>query len=139
MISSEANKRILVVDDDNDILEVIEEIFTYEGFEVRSLGETNNIFSEISSFSPDVIIIDYILKGINGGEICHQIKVNPYTSKVPVILMSAYPRVFNSLGDYGCNSFIAKPFDLNEIINRIHNLISPSQKNISYVRSKYRK
>ncbi|MFD2873754.1 PleD family two-component system response regulator [Mucilaginibacter ximonensis] len=133
MTSSKINKRILVVDDDNDILEVIEEILTYEGFEVRSLGDINNIFPEISSYSPDVIILDYILKGINGGEICHQIKVNPHTAKVPVILMSAYHRVFNSLGNYGCNAFIAKPFNLNDIVDHIHHLISSSQ-NVTHVR-----
>lgn len=126
MTSDKLNKRILVVDDDNDILDIMKEILVCQGFEVRSLGETNNIFSEINSYNPDVIILDYILEGINGGEICHQIKVNPYTANVPVILMSAYPRVFNSLGNYGCNTFIAKPFNLNDIVDCIHNLISSS-------------
>lgn len=127
MRPAKRSKRVLVVDDDNDILNIMEEILTYEGFEVSSLAETSNIFPEINRYNPDIIILDYILSGINGGEICHQIKINPYTSGIPVILMSAYPRVLNSLGTYGCNTFIAKPFDLNDIVNRIHQLITSSQ------------
>lgn len=127
MALAERNKRVLVIDDDNDTLDVMEEILTYEGFEVRSLADTSNVFPEINRYSPDIIILDYILRGINGGDICHQIKVNPYTANVPVILMSAYPRVFNSLGSYGCNIFIAKPFDLNDLVGQIHHLISDSQ------------
>lgn len=127
MSPTDNNKRVLVVDDDSDILDIMEEILTYEGYGVSSLADTNNIFSEINRNRPDVIILDYILKGINGGEVCHQIKTNPYTSDIPVILISAYPRVFSSLGSYGCNAFIAKPFDLNDIIGRVHALINSSQ------------
>ncbi|GAA4095066.1 response regulator [Mucilaginibacter panaciglaebae] len=127
MITAEKNKRVLVVDDDNDILDIMEEILTYEGYGVSSLDDTDDIFSEINRNRPDLIILDYILKGINGGEICHQIKTNPNTSDIPVILISAYPRVFGSLSNYGCNAFIAKPFDLNDITGRITELISISQ------------
>jgi len=121
------SKRVLVVDDDDDILDIMEEILTYEGYGVSSLDDTNDIFSEINRNRPDVIILDYILNGINGGEICHQIKTNPNTADIPVILMSAYPRVFGSLGNYGCNAFIAKPFDLNDITGRVNELMNTSQ------------
>lgn len=104
MIPVEKNKRILVVDNDNDILDMMTEVLTYEGYEVKALIETNDIFPEILKYKPDVIILDHILNGINGGELCHQIKINNYTTDLPVILISAYPRVFNSLGNYGCNA-----------------------------------
>lgn len=133
MSVSERNKRVLVIDDDNDILDIMEEILTYEGFEVSRLAETGNIAPDVQKYDPDIIIMDYILQGINGGEICHQIKTNPQTSTIPIILISAYPRVFNSLGTYGCDAFISKPFDLNQIVDRIHDLISSSQ-NIKYAR-----
>lgn len=127
MTPAEKNKRVLVVDDDNDILDIMEEILTYEGYKVSSLNQTDDIFFEISRNRPDIIIMDYILKGTNGGEICLQIKGNPFTSDIPVVLMSAYPRVLNTLGAYGCNTFIAKPFDLDDIINRIYQLTNTSQ------------
>jgi DNA-binding response OmpR family regulator len=117
-------KKVLVLDNDEGVLDVMQEALNYEGFKVKIIEETNNIFSVIEDFDPDLIILDYILSGINGGEICHQIKANPKTTDLPVIIMSAYPRVIRSLGYYGCDDFISKPFDLDDIVRRIKNLIN---------------
>jgi len=117
-------KKVLVLDNDEGVLDVMREALNYEGFDVKIIEETDNIFSVINSYNPDLIILDYILSGINGGEICHQIKANPKTTDLPVIIMSAYPRVIKSLGYYGCDDFIAKPFDLDDITERIKNLIN---------------
>ncbi len=115
-------KRVLVVDNDPAILDVMEEILGYEGFEVKTYSDTDNIFNCISSFNPDVILIDYILNGINGGELCAQIKKSPETSHLPVIIISAYSKVLLSLGNYGCDDFISKPFELDHLISRISTL-----------------
>jgi two-component system response regulator VicR len=124
MVPELKNKRVLVIENDDSILNVIEEALSYEGYEVNGRLETHDIFPLIEQYRPDVVILDYLLDGINGGEICHQIKVNSSTSKLPVILMSAYPRVLQSLGDYGCNKFIPKPFDLSELVDNIKILTS---------------
>ena len=115
-------KKVLLLDNDGDVLDVMQEALTYDGFEVRCIEKTNNIFPEIEDYHPDVVILDYLLDGINGGEICHQIKENKKTSGLPVVIMSAYPRVLHSLGDYGCDDFIPKPFDLDELIWRVRKL-----------------
>jgi DNA-binding response OmpR family regulator len=116
-------KKVLLLDNDEDVLDVMHEVLTYEGFDVKCIGQTDNIFPEIESYHPDLIILDYILSGVNGGEICHQIKENKKTSDLPVVIMSAYPRVLQSLGDYGCDDFIPKPFDLDDFTERIQRLI----------------
>ncbi|MDO3624655.1 response regulator transcription factor [Mucilaginibacter sp. BT774] len=116
-------KKVLLLDNDEGVLDVMQEALNYEGFKVKTIGETDNIFEVIDSFDPDLIILDYILSGINGGEICHQIKANPKTTDLPVIIISAYPRVIQSLGYYGCDDFISKPFDLDDISERIKRLI----------------
>lgn len=115
-------KRVLVVDNDPAILDVMEEILGYEGFEVKTYSDTDNIFNCINSFNPDVILIDYILNGINGGELCAEIKKTPETSHLPVIIISAYSKVLLSLGNYGCDDFISKPFELDHLISRISTL-----------------
>lgn len=115
-------KKILVLDDDDAVVDVLEAALEYANFTVRR-GKESDIFEEIKDFNPDLVLIDYILEGINGGEICHQIKHNSQTCEVPVILISAYPKVLLSLGDYGCNAFIAKPFDLDELITQINRCI----------------
>lgn len=115
-------KKVLLLDNDEGVLDVMQEALNYEGFQVKAIEDTDNIFQVIDSFDPDLVILDYILSGINGGEICHQIKANPKTTDLPVIIMSAYPRVIRSLGYYGCDDFIPKPFDLEDIVERIKNL-----------------
>ncbi|HWD89167.1 MAG TPA: response regulator [Mucilaginibacter sp.] len=122
-------KKVLLLDNDEDVLDVMQEALSYEGFEVKCIGQTNDIFPEIERYRPDVVILDYILDGVNGGEICHQIKENKKTSDMPVILVSAYPKVLWSLGDYGCDDFIPKPFDLDDFTGRILKLIDCKKKN----------
>ncbi|MEJ6981799.1 response regulator [Pedobacter sp. P351] len=116
--------KVLVMDDDDLILEVLKEALSYENFQVETGGECLNILKTVNDYNPDVILIDYLIGKVNGGELCHQLKSNPSTRHIPVIIMSAYPRVFESLGNYGCNSFIPKPFSLDQLvetINRVRN------------------
>lgn len=112
-------KKVLVIDDDPAVLEVLEETLKYENFDVKILSEIADIFTDIEECQPDVILMDYILLGVNGGEWCHRIKTNPSTSHIPVIMTTAYPRVLKSLGNYGYDAFIEKPYDLSELISTI--------------------
>ncbi|MEZ2334870.1 response regulator [Mucilaginibacter sp. RCC_168] len=118
-------KKVMIIDNDLDVLDIMQEALVYEGFTVTAYEHTNNILSIVEQEKPDVILIDYLLEGINGGEICHQMKVNPTTSDLPVIIISAYPKVILSLGTYGCDKFIAKPFDLDELVSSIKDLLVP--------------
>jgi len=123
-------KRLLILDNDGDLLEIMEEVFVYEGYEVKALQGTDNIFNDIAAYKPHVIMLDYILDGVNGGEICHQVKNSPLTCDLPVIIVSAYPKVINSLGYYGCDKFIPKPFDIYDLINQVNQLIIPDNKHV---------
>jgi CheY-like chemotaxis protein len=60
--------------------------------------------------------MDYLLNGINGEELCNKIRQNTKTSKLPVVLISAYGKVIKSPNDCGCNAFIEKPFDLTTLV-----------------------
>jgi DNA-binding response OmpR family regulator len=113
-------KRLLILDDDKDILDVMHQIFSSEGYEVKTIENADNILNDIKNYHPDIILLDYILKGINGGEICHQIKVNETTCTIPIIIITAYSKVINSLGDYGCDSFVSKPFEITELVQQVN-------------------
>jgi CheY-like chemotaxis protein len=65
------------------------------------------------------VLLDYILNGVNGGEVCHVIKNNPKTAAIPVIIVSGYSKLLFSLGDYGCNAILPKPFGLPELLNAV--------------------
>jgi DNA-binding response OmpR family regulator len=114
----------LIIDDDEAVLDVMAEALQYEGFDVKTSGKADGIAGIIRVYQPDLLLIDYLLSGINGGEICHQLKIDVNTSQLPVIIISAYPKVLLSLGDYGCDKFIAKPFDLDYLIESIKAVLS---------------
>ena len=117
-------KRILVLDDNQDILDIVHETLTYENFEVKSTGESVSVMPLVESFNPDLVILDYRVAGKNGGELCRSIKSHPKFSNVPVIIFSAYINHEADLWAYGCDAIINKPFDLNELVEKVNNLIS---------------
>jgi len=117
------SKRILIVEDDEGILNLLKEVLEKEGFEViglAGLNYTESIIKTIGKQKADLVILDFLLPVRNGGELCHEIKRSPLTALVPVIMLSAFPRVIQSLGNYGADVFIAKPFDIHELLNAVH-------------------
>lgn len=114
-------KKILILDDSEDILTVMKEALEMDGYEVQGLNYTDDICKAAINFNADMVILDFILFGINGGELCHMLKTTPATAHIPVVMVSAYPRVLESLGNYGSDAFIAKPFNLSDISETIKN------------------
>jgi CheY-like chemotaxis protein len=109
--------RILLIEDDEAVRSVIQEALT--DYTVIATDDTSNIFKLIEEHKPDLVLMDYILPHINGGELCHQIKVNPSTANLPVIIVSGYPRILYSLGSYGCDAILEKPFDLSKLLDTV--------------------
>jgi len=116
-------KKILILDDNEDILEMIQEAMLSEGYEAVSIAATDDIIQSLQDSGADMLLIDYLLPGVNGGDLCHQVKSHPATAHLPVIMLSAYPRVLNSLGNYGSDAFIAKPFSLEELTDTVKALL----------------
>ncbi|RYZ99934.1 MAG: response regulator [Sphingobacteriaceae bacterium] len=116
-------KKVMIVDNDESILDVMSEALQFGGFDVKVLRQADNIFPLLEEYKPDILLIDYLLDGVNGGEICHEIKSVEATRSLPVVIVSAYPKVLQSLGNYNCDAFIAKPFDLYELIDRVTELL----------------
>jgi len=119
-------RNILIVDDQHDILDVLKEALEMEGYNVIALTYTEDIIRSANEHQPDLVMLDFLLAGINGGEHCHFLKTNPLTSHIPVIMLSGYPRVLESLGNYGADMFIPKPFDLEKITSTVKHLLEAS-------------
>jgi len=114
-------KKVLVIDDDKDVLDIMKEALEYSGYQVQVTEHGHDVFNLIDSFKPGLVLIDFMLSYANGGEICHQIKTN--LKQLPVVIVSAYSRVFLSLGNYGCDALIAKPFDLDELLSTVEKFL----------------
>lgn len=116
-------KRILVLDDNMDILEMVHEVLTYEKFEVNSTSDSKSIVKVAEEYVPDLIILDYKLMNDNGGEICRTFKSHKILHKTPVIIFSAYTTGNIDFYTFGCDAVIAKPFDLSDFISTINNCL----------------
>ncbi|HEY8930868.1 MAG TPA: response regulator [Mucilaginibacter sp.] len=116
-------KRILVLDDNQDILDIVHETLTYEDFEVRSTSNGDAVIPIAEQFDPHLVILDYRVSGLNGGELCMQIKSHEQFKDIPVIIYSAYISDNSELLGYGCDAIINKPFDLNELVEKVNKLL----------------
>jgi len=113
-------KKILILDDDPDILEILSLVLVENGYEVRALSCGDTVFDDIKDFQPDLILMDIMLAGLDGRSICKEIKDNHLTYFVPVILISGTHDLAESLHLPGApNDFVAKPFDIDYLLNKI--------------------
>jgi DNA-binding response OmpR family regulator len=117
-------KRILVLDDNQDILDVIKEALLYEKFEVKVTSNSKQFMELVKSYNPDLVILDYKLNGPNGNQICRQIKAHHQLYFTPVIICSAYLDNNIDLLTCGCDATIAKPFGLEELLDKVNGLIA---------------
>ncbi len=112
--------RILAVDDDRDILEVLQFILEDSGYDVDTLSDGTFLFDRIEANAPDLILLDIMLGNMDGRDLCKDIKQREETHNIPVVLISASHNVASSLNQKGApNAFIAKPFDINDLLNTI--------------------
>ena len=116
--------KILVVDDDIDILSVMEILLSMKGFDVEVTSRGENTLPKIESFKPDLVLLDVLISGYDGRAICKQLKSNQATSHIPVIMFSAHPGAAATIKDYGADDFISKPFDVNNLMQKVNYQLS---------------
>lgn len=124
-------QKILIVDDDENIAELISLYLTKECFETKIVYDGESALTEITSFKPNLIILDLMLPGIDGYQVCREVRKN---NNVPIIMLSAKGETFDKvLGlELGADDYMIKPFETKELIARVkavlrrcHTPISP--------------
>ena len=115
-------KKILVVDDDVDVLNVVDLVLTHHDFLVKTTSKWQSISETIKAFNPDLILLDIDLRGADGGDICKKLKQSKKTRQVPVILFSILmPEEY--LIASNAQGFLIKPFETTHLLEMIkHNL-----------------
>jgi DNA-binding response OmpR family regulator len=112
-------KKILVLDDDVDILVLMQMTLKMHDFSVEAISRWQDIDSSISKFNPDLIILDVSLNGADGRDICKRIKQSTKTGHIPVILFSANAEMGNNIKEVKAEAFIAKPYELSHLLKTI--------------------
>lgn len=122
-------KRILVIDDNAEILNVVKLILETKGYEVITSGKGEETTTDVVKYAPQLILLDVYLKGSNGVEICNQLKSNTLTRHIPVIMFSAQVNDYLVSRKCAPDDFIEKPFDINLLLEKIASLLNTSNGN----------
>src|SRR6266498_1054079 len=116
--------RILVLDDDPDIGTMIKMMLEYKGYAVTVSDRAEQAEEVLRNNNIDLIIMDMLLSGVNGTDICAELKQNNSTSHIPVMMISAHPNAKEICLLAGADEFIAKPFDMQDILSKIKKLVN---------------
>lgn len=120
--------QILVVDDDPDISMMLKLMLEYKGYAVQTAERAEDAYAILHQHSIDLIIMDMLLSGANGTDICAVLKQNETTRSVPVMMISAHPNAREICLQAGADDFVSKPFDMQDILSRISHLIQKRSK-----------
>ncbi|WP_210149035.1 response regulator [Chryseobacterium scophthalmum] len=116
-------KKIMVCDDDQGILDVIQMLLETENFTVFTEIHSPNLINNIKSISPDLLLLDLWMPFMAGDEILKIIRASKEIKDLPVIVLSASVDGSDIAEDAGANAFIAKPFDMNDLISKVKGLL----------------
>ncbi len=111
-------QKILIVDDDENIAELISLYLTKECFETMIVGDGESALTAVEDFTPNLILLDLMLPGIDGYQICREVRAKQQT---PIIILSAKGEVFDKVLalELGADDFVEKPFDSKELVARV--------------------
>jgi CheY-like chemotaxis protein len=118
-------KKVLVADDDPAILDVMRMMLEFEGYEVTTTPNGATIL-QMETGLPDLLLLDIWMSGTDGRELCRKLKLNEKTKRIPVVLVSASKDIEHSAREAGADDFIAKPFEMNELLQKIEKNIAMS-------------
>ena len=131
--------RVLVVEDDRDIAELVERYLQKAGFSIELLSSGRDALKAIAERTPDLLILDLMLPHVDGLEICRVVRSDPRTAATPIIMLTARADESERIVglEIGADDYVAKPFSPNELVARVRALLrrtqrQPETRDISY-------
>lgn len=120
-----AHRTVLVADDEKDIVDLVSYNLTREGFDVLAAADGLESLKIIRKHRPDIVILDWMMPGMDGLEVCRRLRQDPETSRIPVIMLTAKSDTVDKiLGlEMGADDYVTKPFHVRELVARIHALL----------------
>ncbi len=119
-------KYILVVDDDKEVREILTFALRHNGFEVDVASNGQQLQRHLTQRLPDLIILDVMMPGEDGFRLCHNLRHNPTTHRIPVIIMTAHAEhIYQRISaDVGADQHITKPFHPLEVVEKVRALLA---------------
>jgi DNA-binding response OmpR family regulator len=119
-------KKILIVDDDAEVVELLRFNLKKAGFAVGTAANGVEALKKACSLSPDLILLDVMLPELDGFAVCEILRRDPATSAIPILMLTAVTSEFARLTglDAGANGYLTKPFSLKQLVSRVDKLTS---------------
>ncbi|MFL9833734.1 response regulator transcription factor [Chryseobacterium terrae] len=117
------NKKIMVCDDDQGILDVLQMLLETEDFTVFTEINSPDVINQIKQNSPDLLLLDLWMPLLSGDQVLKQIRQDEMIKNLPVIVLSASVDGSDIAADAGANAFVAKPFDMDDLVLKIKGLL----------------
>lgn len=111
--------RVLVIDDNEDILLMLEAMLKLKDYNVSTKNNIDNLETSLKEILPDVILMDMLLSGGDGREVCKYLKASKNFSHIPLIMISAHPQAREQCLEAGADYFLDKPFDMNDLFKSV--------------------
>ena len=121
------NRRVLIVDDDQEVLDFMRTLLDLEGIEAVPAGDASAALQELQGGRVALVLLDVAMPGVDGLQLCRQIKTNAGFGKIPVVIVSARPgqHVESEALAAGADEFLRKPFDNDELLQLVRSKIPP--------------
>lgn len=114
-------KRILIADDDEGIVDATSYMLEVSGYEVSQVYDGNKVIDKMKD-QPDLILLDIWMSGVDGRDVCKQLKADPQTKHIPVLMISASRDIRSSALACGADDFIEKPFEMETLLSKVREL-----------------
>jgi two-component system, OmpR family, response regulator len=124
-------ERVIVVDDDKEIRNIITFVLSHHGFEVMTASNGRQLHDLLAQFIPDLIILDVMMPGEDGYQICYALRSDPLTQHVPIIIMTAHVEgIYERISvDLGAAEHVTKPFHPFELLEKVKGLLQATRRN----------
>ncbi len=116
-------QKILIVDDDKDLLEMVEMTLSRLGYHITTLAKGSRFINVVESIRPDIILLDIFLGDADGRNLCHKMKLQPAYENIPVILYSAGYVPRSTIEHSKADEFMIKPFEIKQLLEKIKKLL----------------
>jgi two-component system, OmpR family, phosphate regulon response regulator PhoB len=115
------SKKILVVDDENDVTELLAYKFKQEGYEVQVINDPLLIMGRARQFQPDLVVLDIMMPELNGLQVCRMLRADVVMKNIPIIFLTARGEAEDRIKglESGADDYLAKPFDTRELLLRV--------------------
>ncbi|NUQ12332.1 MAG: response regulator, partial [Gemmatimonadaceae bacterium] len=116
---------LLLADDNEEMRLMLRDLFRSAGHEVTMVEDGHAALSAIQAREPDLVVLDHAMPGMNGFEVCRRVKTNPFTARIPVLMLTAQSTVESKVEGFaaGADDYLAKPFDPRELRARVQALL----------------